>query len=217
MEKDHKQFIEKMFLKHSAQSIADKLQIKVWKVRHYAYSIGLKKQINKYWNSDEILILKSEYKYKGDTEIAEMLGRTKKQIEKKRKYLNLKRTTNQIRKIRGRNNVIYEHGFQKGHIPPSLRKEGEIWQRKKDKNFFTKQNGIVYKLSRWVWLSSGRKLKKGYMIVHKNKDLSNNNISNLEQIKPSENIRRNTIHRYPKELKEVIFLSSKLKRHGSKK
>ena len=64
-----------------------------------------------YWTAAQTRFLRDNYKAFGDTELAEIFeikwfkakGWTKKHIEKKRRYLKLKRTTEEKRQIKIRN------------------------------------------------------------------------------------------------------------------
>jgi HNH endonuclease len=56
------------------------------------------------------------------------------------------------------------------------------------------------------------KLQKGFNIIFKDANTQNFNIENLESISDSELMSRNTIQRYPIELKQEIFKLGKLKR-----
>jgi hypothetical protein len=58
----------------------------------------------------------------------------------------------------------------------------------------------------------GRPLPKGHALIFRDGDRSNIRISNLELLTRGELMRRNSIHRYPPELKHTIRVVAKLKR-----
>jgi hypothetical protein len=105
--------------------------------------------------------------------------------------------------------------FKKGHLPLNAKSDGEITIRFDE--------GLAY---RWIrisrakwqmlhvhnWIEAFGSVPDGYIVVFKTPDRSNCNISNLELITRAENMKRNTIHRYPPELKNTIRTFSKLKR-----
>ena len=62
----------------------------------------------------------------------------------------------------------------------------------------------------WVWEQANGKVPKGFNIVFKDKNTMNCEIENLECISNAELMLRNTIQRYPRELKHVIRLTAKL-------
>jgi hypothetical protein len=63
-----------------------------------------------------------------------------------------------------------------------------------------------------VWQEHHGPIPKGCTVVFKNGNKQDVRIENLEMISRQELMRRNTIHRYPPALKEVIRLAGKLKR-----
>lgn len=67
------------------------------------------------------------------------------------------------------------------------------------------------------WEKKYGKVPKGKIVVFKNKNSENCDVENLELITREENMRRNTIHRFPEELKSTIRALSKLKKtiHGT--
>ncbi len=81
------------------------------KVRDKCYSMGMYRMRLEYWTPKMVDVLKANYKYMGDTELAEIMEKkfpkskrwTIKHIEKKRKYLKLHRSEAQLFKIKIRN------------------------------------------------------------------------------------------------------------------
>lgn len=67
-------------------------------------------------------------------------------------------------------------------------------------------------LSNYNWEQVNGKVPAGHMIIFKDRDISNADISNLECIPMSENLSRNSIHNLPEEIKEVIRLKSRITR-----
>jgi hypothetical protein len=106
--------------------------------------------------------------------------------------------------------------FTKGHLPHNTKSNGAISFRK-DKM------GNTYKfirtgLGKWQhlhvfnWIREKGNIPKGYIVIFKNGDKMNCHIENLELITRKENMSRNTIHRYPEEVKQSIKALSKLKK-----
>lgn len=105
--------------------------------------------------------------------------------------------------------------FQKGHNPHNTKEDGDISVRK--------SKGRPYKWIRiaeneWklyhrvVWEQRHGKIPKGYNVVFKDGNTLHCAIENLELISDEENMKRNTIHNYPPELKQTLRLQSKIKR-----
>lgn len=63
-----------------------------------------------------------------------------------------------------------------------------------------------------VWEEHHGPIPDGHIVVFKTADKLNTDIENLELISRAENMRRNSIHRYPKELVSVIRVNSSLKK-----
>lgn len=91
--------------------LAESLGLKVTRVRMELYAMGLKRMEQEKIPSQAVEYIKEHYRTMGDTEIAQELqqrwpknkGWSKKHVEKKRRYLKLKRTKAQIQAIHTRN------------------------------------------------------------------------------------------------------------------
>lgn len=110
--------------------------------------------------------------------------------------------------------------FKKGNLPHNTaEKDGVIAVRHDHQDRYNKPykyirislgNWQPYHLYRWQKFRG--KVPKGHCLWFIDGDTMNCKLSNLELITRSENMARNTIHRFPKELKEVIKLNNKIKR-----
>lgn len=105
--------------------------------------------------------------------------------------------------------------FQKGHLPHNTKSDGEISIRN--------DKGRKYKYIRlskrewlplhvYLWEKENGKVPKGMIVVFKDRNSMNCELSNLEMITREENINRNSFHRYPAELKFAIKKLNQLKR-----
>lgn len=63
-----------------------------------------------------------------------------------------------------------------------------------------------------LWEETHGPVPAGHIVVFKDRNTQNIDIGNLELVTRAENMRRNTIHRYPPELKHTIRQLGKLKR-----
>jgi hypothetical protein len=106
--------------------------------------------------------------------------------------------------------------FQKGHLPHNTKDDGSISVR-------NDKRGIPYmhyrvSLSKWiplhhkVWIDENGEIPKGHNVIFKNKNTLDVRLENLECISNTENMLRNTIQRYPDDLKLQLKKISKLKR-----
>jgi hypothetical protein len=64
----------------------------------------------------------------------------------------------------------------------------------------------------YIWEISNGDIPPGYIVIFKNGNSKDFNIENLEMISKQDNMRRNTIHNYPPDLKYVMKLVKKLHR-----
>ena len=115
---------------------------------------------------------------------------------------------------------IYEKAkktmFKKGNKPHNTRIEGEFSDRK-DKT------GSIYRYikikdahwvlyHRYVWEQVNGPIPKGHVVMFIDGNTLNCTIENLKLITLAENAIRNSIHQYPKEVKDLIKLKNKLKK-----
>lgn len=63
-----------------------------------------------------------------------------------------------------------------------------------------------------LWKQAHGPIPPGHVIIFKNFDTLNCELSNLEMITKSENMLRNSIHNYPEDIKEAIYTLQKLKK-----
>lgn len=106
--------------------------------------------------------------------------------------------------------------FKKGHLPANTKADGVVTIRKYGKGYQYKHirvalgKWVLYQ--RYVWQQHNGQIPAGSIIVFKDGNSLNCDISNLECITKKENASRNTIHRYPKEVKELIYLTNTVQR-----
>lgn len=104
-------FLRDNYKHFTARDLAAAVGLKMTVVRMKLYEMGLKKFEVYYWTKEQEEYLIQNYKKLGDVELAEIYTRrwkkkggwTEKHIAKKRGYLNLTRTKDEISNIRKRN------------------------------------------------------------------------------------------------------------------
>jgi len=107
--------------------------------------------------------------------------------------------------------------FKKGQIPHNTKYDG-FERISKDGYIEIRVSRGKYQLKhRVVWESVNGAIPKNMILVFKDGNKKNIVLENLELITRQQNMDRNTIHRYPKELKHVIKLSRKIKRKLNEK
>ena len=156
-------FIRDNFFSMTNPEIAKAIGLNLTTTRKHAYRMGLKRMNLEYWCNTSIRFLRLYYKYIGDTEMAEIFtkhfpkekGWTKKHIEKKRRYLGLKRTDGEMLVIKKRNTdsgrfVICN---TKRWLATGKAKIGDvhIWDRDGLKMAYIKTEKGFVPRNRWLW------------------------------------------------------------------
>lgn len=116
--------------------------------------------------------------------------------------------------------AVYEKAkktfFKKGNLPHNTLHDGAITIRKDRRGiphkFIRIKLGVWKHLSRHNWEQEHGVIPRSHMIIFKDGDTLNCDISNLRMISKADNAMRNQMHHYPPEVKEVIVLNNKLKR-----
>lgn len=107
--------------------------------------------------------------------------------------------------------------FKKGNMPHNWKPDGTIVERIDNK---TKIKYLYYKIkdSHWIpyhhkiWNEAHGPIPSPHIVIFKDGNTLNCELSNLEMITMVDNIKRNTIRRFPEELQQVIKLKAKLKK-----
>jgi hypothetical protein len=111
---------------------------------------------------------------------------------------------------------IQKTTFKKGNLPHNTLSDGAVTLRR-DK---TGVSYYYYRISKAKWMPYHHKLwidvhgeiPKGYIVVFKDRNTLNCKIENLELITRQENMQRNSIQRYPNEIRQTIKTLTKLKK-----
>jgi hypothetical protein len=192
------------------------------------------------WTENEKQYIRDYYPDTPTEEIALKLHRSIQAVSTYAYILKVKKSENFQKKIIDnllKNAKDYQ--FKKGHIPHNAGKQMPIELKEKLKySFFQKGNKPtnylpvgterfrsadnytyvkvadpnVWKLKqRMIYESIFGEIPNDKNIIFLDKDTTNFNIDNLKLIDKKENMLLNTIHNYPKPIKESIFLLKKIK------
>jgi DNA-binding CsgD family transcriptional regulator len=104
--------------------------------------------------------------------------------------------------------------FKKGNLPHNTRIDGDLSLRN-DKSgvqyYHIRLSNAKWVLAhRYFWEQAYGPVPDNHIVVFKDGNTHNYALENLEMISYEENMRRNSIQNYPKEIKEVIRLNAKL-------
>lgn len=167
-------------------------------LRAKLYELGFYKLELEYWTDEQTNWLLTRYKRYGDKEIAEIFNQkfpknkpwTLKHIEKKRRYLNLKRTPSMIQKIKDR-------AIKKGTYAAGVQK---MWQTRGERKEGT---SVRWNKAEWIKTPNGYKLKNRYLYELKNGAIPEGYLVReidgiLKAISKAENARLNAVLRNEK-------------------
>lgn len=216
------------------RQLADALGMQLTRVRMELYSLGMKRMELQYWTEEQISFLYDNYKSIGDSELSEMFadrwekekGWSKKHIEKKRRYLKLKRTADEIKQIflRNKENGRFKDCPVNAWKTRGANPEGTVvvWRLRDRPVQMIKVNGKYEHMNVHVWTAVNGPIPEGMNCVRIDGDPMNNHIENLELISNKELQARNAKKRmrYPEEIREIDRLIKKLNKqiqnHGKK-
>jgi hypothetical protein len=218
-------FLKQNFFSLTNQQLADALNLKLTITRRRCYDFGLKRMLPEYWTKEQTQFLKANYKTIGDTELAIIFtgkwhknkGWSKKHINKKRRYLFLKRTPTQIKNIHQRN---VDNGYfaecavkrWKGRTTPigSIK----VWHSNGGQRAFIKIKKGFTPYARWFWIKEKGRIAPGMVVKILNDKVIPDSLEDLELITRAENAQINAeaFHCLPKELKTAIKLTNKIQK-----
>jgi len=188
------QFLKDNFHLMNNMALAKALGRRLTNTRTRLYELGLKRMELEYWTDEMIQFLRANYKQTGDTELAEIFsakwpknkGWSKKHIEKKRRYLRLKRTNSEIKNIKQKHvaSGVYIKGSAKSWATKGVAKEGEIryWNKKYNKDRpvpYIKVDGRFVHYARYRYTQLHGPIPKGHNAIFLDDDPTNLNDSNL--------------------------------------
>ncbi len=180
----------------STKSLAAELNITPYSLYHIAYRLGLKKdpeyRKSTYWQKGSTIGVATQFK-KGN------VPKNKGQKMSKKTYDKVKKTF-----------------FPKGNKPPNTKPADAVTIRMDSGNIPYKY--LKIRDSNWqlmhrvIYEQYHGPIPKGNVVTFKDGNTMNCDIDNLICITMAENMIRNSIQRYPEELKKVIRLNTKLKK-----
>lgn len=112
--------------------------------------------------------------------------------------------------------------FRKGNKPQTWLPVGTE-RLDQDGTLIRKVSDAKTRRKRWrpvkdlIWEAKRGPIPRGWFVVHKDRNRQNFRLGNLTLVNRSENMRRNTYHRYPKEIASLIQLRGALNRQINKR
>lgn len=213
----------------TAQQLSGALGIKRTKVRMKKYELGLLNIEMEYWKPSQVKLLRASYKKIGDSELAEIFGRrwvkkkgwSKKHIEKKRRYLGLKRTEAEQQAIKRRN--VRKGRFAlcpvKAWAKRGISAVGTVrqWNVNGRIGLFIKTASGYTPYPRWLYRREVGRIPRGKVVRLIDGDPMNVTVKNMKLISRKENARLNSQNRTPKEYlqtrKLINIINRKIKKY----
>ena len=114
---------------------------------------------------------------------------------------------------------VKKHQFKVGRTPVNTKHDGMITIRA-DKNkklyqFIRINQAEWIPLHRHIWVKENGPIKNGLKLIFKDGNTLNCQLDNLELVTPAELMRRNSLHNYPKQIIQMIKLTSKINKEIS--
>ena len=222
---DEINFLKRNFYAMTNRQLADSLGLTLTLVRTKCYELGLKRIELQRWTKEQENFLKDHYRSIGDTEMAEIFterwkkpkGWSKKHIEKKRRYMNLKRTKAERKAINKRN---VETGRFKvcpvnAWLTRGQAEEGtiKVWNiQGNDRSFIKTESGFVC-YPRWLWENHYGPITDNRVVY--TEKIVPDSVNDLQLITRAKlaRINKQGFDELPDELKTAIKLTNKLKKN----
>lgn len=200
LEKWQQDFIRDNFFKLTNPQIAKAIGLNLTTTRKHCYRMGLKRMEMEYWCAVSVRFLRLYYRKIGDTELAEIFTKhfpkekkwTKKHIDKKRRYLFLLRTDEEIAAIKQRNTDLGRFAIcvVKRWQSTGSANIGDIhiWKNHNDVNiaFIKTDKGFIPR-NRWLWIQNHGELAVDDIIRAKPDAPVIAELNHLEKITRTEN------------------------------
>lgn len=191
------------------------------------------------WTDDEIEFLKNNYENTLTSELAVMLGKNLKAVYSMAQSLKIRKSQAFIKSFGStlaqhpaalanriqagnvphnkdkkmpehiRNKVLHTF-FKQGHLPHNTKSDGALSKRS-DGYWWTRVGLADWKqMHRVVWEQANGPLQPNEVVRFKDGNKDNYQLDNLELTTKQGNMQKNTIHRYPVEIKQTIRQINKL-------
>lgn len=193
--KDEIQLLVELFPHQFTRVVAEKLGCSYCVVVSKANKMGLNKSEN---------FRKEELKRQGNR---------LKEVGKKSRF---EKGAIPINKGKKMSSEIYEKNkhtfYKKGNLPHNTKFDGHERLSTDGYMMIRVALGKYVHKHRWIWEQANGKIPKGMLLIFKNGNQLDLDLNNLELTTRQEHMRKNSIMRFPPELRKTIKLIHKLKR-----
>lgn len=193
------QLLKKLYPDNDTQEIAKKLNVTVDQVYNKVSKLGIKKSKEYH---EKLMKIEAERLRKVGRKTRYSKGHKPANKGKKQKEYMRPEAIERTKKTR----------FKKGQTPLNHRPVGS---ERRDKDGYllvkTKEPNVWELKHRIVWEDKHGEIPDSHAVVFKDGNIRNVTLDNLELISRQELMERNTIQRYPEELKKVLQLQGRVK------
>lgn len=203
--------------------------------------------MKKFWTAEEDALFRKHYPNSSMRQMMELLGRSACSIYNRSEILNVRKSQEYLDspaacRLRRGDNIGKEYRFQKGQIPPNKGVKGISYEGSKPTQFKSGSRPPNYRpvgtirqvdgyyeikmaegmrqwklLQRVVWERCNGAIPKGMFVIFLDGSRDNIEITNLSLVTKAQNMKRNTVHNYPKEIVHLVQLKAALNRQINKR
>lgn len=203
--------------------------------------------MRKFWTAEEDALMREHYPNSTMKQMVELLGRSESAIYNRSQTLNVRKSQEYLDspnacRLRRGDNIGAEFRFKKGQVPPNKGVKGISYEGSKPTQFKKGSKPPNYRpvgtirvvdgyqeikiaegmrqwkqLHRVIWERLNGPITKGYNLVFLDGNRENTSIANLSLMSKADNMRRNTVHNYPKDIVHLVQLKAALNRQINKR
>jgi hypothetical protein len=195
-------FLRNNWDKKSNKDLAAAIGMKLSTVRKRLYQLGLKRMEQEYWTDEMVVFLKENYRFHGDKKLAEIFQKrypkqkawTLKHIEKKRNYLGLHRSKEELQAIKARQTKegVWKINHWRRWADSFPINTIRVWHWEGQPRKVIKRPEGYILLAPYIYQKEIGPIPAGHIVTHKDKDPLNCEPDNLESISREENALRNS-------------------------
>lgn len=201
----------------------------------------------KFWTAEEDALFREHYPNSTMKQMVALLGRSECSIYNRSETLNVRKSQEYLEsekacRLRRGDNIGAEFRFKKGQVPPNKGVKGISYEGSKPTQFKKGARPPNYRpvgtirvvdgyqeikiaegmrqwrqLHRVIWERLNGPIPKGYNLVFLDGNKENISIANLSLMSKADNMRRNTVHNYPKDIVHLVQLKAALNRQINKR
>lgn len=231
--KEEEDYVRKNYPDGDLEEMAARFDCRVDQVRSLAKR--LKVHRSPVWSEERDARLRELFPEHTNAEIAEILGSTESAIMARGFLLKLRKTPEFMYRHsmkgmfkkghktfnKGKKQTEYMSAeaiertkatrFKKGLIPHNAKPVGSERIDSDGYVMIKPPRGIFRAKHVVIWEEVHGKIPKGYAVVFKDGDKRNVTLDNLEMVSRQELLKRNSVHRYPEDIKRSLYLIGALK------